>query len=82
MTGRKFFLWVNRLVKAFEEKNLGNGDVVTFKSLAMKECVDKIRRELKENVPEYMLPEKIISLDEMKYQANGKFDYMALQRMI
>ena len=37
---------------------------------------------LKEKLPRYMLPSRIIRLEKMPYTANGKTDRMALMKML
>ena len=40
---------------------------------------DTIREEVKKHVPEYMVPGKIIKLDHMPMNANGKTDRKLLK---
>jgi len=42
----------------------------------------KIRRQLKERLPEYMVPKKIVFVDDMPLTANGKIDRRRLEAQI
>jgi len=56
--------------------------IVLFYSSNREICREDIRRRLSVLVPEYMLPEKIIRLDEMPVNANGKIDRIRLKKLL
>lgn len=43
---------------------------------------DELRKRLSELVPEYMLPEKVVRLENMPLNANGKIDRTSLKEMV
>ena len=46
------------------------------------EVTKQIKQELKKLVPEYMIPKKIIFLDEMPLNNNGKIDKKKLKELV
>ncbi|TDD35777.1 non-ribosomal peptide synthetase [Saccharopolyspora elongata] len=40
---------------------------------------EDLRRRLRENVPEYMVPTRFVTMDEFPVTANGKIDYKSLE---
>lgn len=54
---------------------------VTFEAINNHDDLDALYRVSKNDLPEYMQPEKIIVLDAMPMTPSGKIDYQALEEM-
>ena len=46
------------------------------------ETVKLVKKELAQHVPEYMIPKKVVFLDEMPLNNNGKIDKKQLKELV
>ena len=46
-----------------------------------KTVIDTLYECCKKNLPEHMVPDRIVILDKLPYKPNGKVDYKALEKL-
>jgi amino acid adenylation domain-containing protein len=68
----------NEVVVAALIPDASGGDLVAFLSTTSPEACQRILREMSHRLPPYMVPSRIISVDDFPKNANGKIDRLAL----
>ena len=72
---------VEQAIVASEENRSGERELVAYVVCSKPPKVDVLREFLSQHVPDYMLPARIIVLDEFPLNANGKIDLQALTEL-
>lgn len=71
----------NQVVVAALIPDASGGDLVAFMSTTSPERSQEILREMGNLLPAYMVPSRIISVDDFPTNSNGKIDRLALSRL-
>jgi acyl-coenzyme A synthetase/AMP-(fatty) acid ligase len=68
----------NEIVVAALIPDASGGDLVAFLSTTSSEACQRILHDMSNRLPAYMVPSRIISVDDFPKNANGKIDRLAL----
>lgn len=70
--------YVNECAVIYQDLGNGMGQIIAYVGMDKQEEERKVSRDVKEIIPDYMIPKRIIQLESLPKNQNGKIDRVAL----